>query len=621
MGRMPGSGSAAAIADYGFLSDCQGAALVSRDGSVDWWCPPRFDAPSVFTRLLDPDAGHWSITPFGDYTVSRRYLERTMVLQTDFRTEAGTARLTDALLLGPGERDHDIGLTSPHALVRHVEVLDGEVALDVEIAPRLEYGRVEPRATEVEGGISWIGAADRLRLSTDVHLRLDGPWALGRLQLAAGQTACFCLRHRSAGVTGSTVPPGESGTTGSVGTDASSRSDPASALADTAAAWQSWSDMHQTYDGPYREHVLRAGLLLQALTYQPTGAVIAAPTTSLPEVMGGEANWDYRFAWLRDASLTMRALWVAACPDEADRFFSWMADSMGGIAGVGEQPVPIMMGVAGEHDLSERTLRHLAGYRGSRPVRVGNTAWTQKQLDVMGEVLDSAWVLREQLTFEPSIRRFLRALADRTAMSWRDPDSGIWEGREGERHYLHSKILCWFALERAVQLADDIGASDDVARWAEVRDEIRDAVLDEGWSDEAKAFTGAFGSDHLDAAVLLLPIVGFLPPDDERVLATLDTIERELGEGPFVRRWTGGDEEGAFLTCSFWLAEARAMGGQVQRAREIVDAVLGHANDLGLLAEEVNTSDGTLLGNFPQGLSHIALVNAAWAIAQAEAKG
>ncbi len=591
-------GVRASISDYALLADCQGSALVSRHGSVDWWCPPRFDAPSVFARLLDPAAGHWSIRPGAQHTSVRRYVEGTMVVETEFTTSDGVVRVTDALLLGAGERGHRIGFSSPHALVRRVDGLHGRVDVDVELAPRPEFGLVTPQVSERGGGIHWTGGADRLRLTADRALRVEAGRATGRFGLREGESAVFVLHHRHA-VDAEPAPL-----------------DGRAALDDTIAAWASWSEQHQGYEGPYRDHVVRSGLVLQALTYQPTGAVVAAPTTSLPEVLGGDANWDYRFGWLRDGSFTLKALWVAACPGEGRRFFDWIAASVGC---VGDGAMPVMLGVGGERDLTEHHLDHLVGYAGSTPVRVGNDAWAQKQLDVLGEVLESAWVLRDQLDdAPPALAELLRSLADRAATTWEEPDAGIWEGREGERHYLASKVMCWVALDRAVKLADRLGAEGDVHRWEAARDEIRAAILERGWNDSVKAFTGAFDSDHLDAAVLLLPLVGFLPPDDERVVATLDAIERELGDGPLIRRWTGADDEGAFVICSYWLAGARAMAGQADRAREIFEAVTGYANDVGLLSEEVERTDGSLIGNFPQGLSHIGLINAAWAIAETD---
>ncbi len=586
------------IGDYALLGDCQGAALVSLDGSVDWWCPARFDAPSVFARLLDPNAGHWSIRPRAEWTSTRRYVEGTMVVQTDFTTASGVLRVSDALALGTGERGHRIGYASPHALVRHVEVVRGEVEVELELAARLEYGLVTPWLTSTPGGVEVSGGAERLTLTGDRPLSVEPGNVTARFALHQGDSAVFTLHHR--GVVDPVTAPQDGRT----------------ALQDTVAGWQSWTQAHQGYQGPYREQVMRAALVLQALTYQPTGAVIAAATTSLPEEVGGSANWDYRFGWLRDGSFTLKALWVAACPDEGQRFFDWIAASTGTI---GDGLVPVMFGAAGEHDLTEHRLDHLAGYAGSRPVRVGNDAWTQKQLDVLGEVLECAWVLRDHLgELSPPTAAFLRSLADRAAATWREPDAGIWEGREGERDYLTSKVMCWVALDRAINLADRLGDEADVTRWESAREEVRAAILARGWNEEVQAFTGAFDSDHLDAGVLLLPIVGFLPGDDERVVATLDAIERDLSKDGLVQRWTSSGDEGAFVICSYWLAAGRAMAGQVERAREIFDTVTGYANDVGLLSEEIHLSDKALIGNFPQVLSHIGLINAAWAISQAE---
>jgi GH15 family glucan-1,4-alpha-glucosidase len=600
----PGQGSPSStvsrIADYALLGDSHGAALVSGRGSVDWWCPQRFDAPSVFTRLLDAAAGHWRIAPTDASTVTRRYVEGTMVLETDMVTHQGATRLTDALVLGAGEREHEVGYGSPHVLVRRIEGLRGEVDVEMELIVRPEYGLVMPSVTAAEGRVEIAGGADRLTLTCDrpVQVQPERGAVVGAFTVAEGDTVVLALHHRRAA--DATVP----------------LLDGAAALTDTVEGWQSWTTEHAGYEGPYRDQVMRSGLVLQALTYRPTGAVMAAATTSLPEVPGGQANWDYRFGWLRDGSFTLKALWVAACPDEGERFFDWMARSCGPLDG---RDAPVMLGAGGEHDLTERALDHLAGYGDARPVRVGNDAWTQKQLDVYGEVLECAWVLHDQLELaSPTTKRLLRALADRAAETWQQPDAGIWEGREGDRHYVTSKVMCWVALDRALRLADRIDATDHVDRWEAAREQIREAVLAEGWSDEREAFTGAFGSGHLDAGVLLIPSVGFLGPEDPRVLSTLDAVEKELSRDGLVQRWTGSGDEGAFVICSYWLAAARAMAGQVDRAREIFDAVTSHANDLGLLAEEIDLATGAQLGNFPQGLSHIGLINAAWEITKAE---
>jgi GH15 family glucan-1,4-alpha-glucosidase len=396
------------ISEYALLGDCHGAALVSSAGSVDWWSPQRFDAPSVFTRILDPGAGHWHIAPTETRTVTRRYVEGTMVLETEMVTDHGSIRLTDALLLGAGERGHQLGWDSPQVLVRRVEGLSGQVNVELKLLTRPEYGLVMPSLTASDGLVEISGGADRLTLTSTrpVQIDPDRGRAHATYVVVEGDSIVFTLHHRQAGDAAAALLDGRV------------------ALADTVAGWQSWTTAHRGYDGAYREEVMRSALVLQALTYRPTGAVVAAPTTSLPEVAGGTANWDYRFGWLRDGSFTLKALWVAACPEESERFFDWIAQSCGPLDG---RDVPVMLGARGERDLSERTLDHLSGYNGARPVRVGNDAWRQNQLDVYGEVLDSAWILRDKLQFGASTTtRLLRSLADRAAETWQQRDAGIW---------------------------------------------------------------------------------------------------------------------------------------------------------------------------------------------------
>ncbi|MBA3263091.1 MAG: glycoside hydrolase family 15 protein [Thermoleophilaceae bacterium] len=585
------------MADYALIGDCHSAALVARDGSIDWWCAPRFDSPSALARLLDPAAGHFAVRPIEPYEVQREYVEDTMVLRTTFRTASGTLRLTDALALEHGARGHDIGLRSPHAIVRLAEALAGRVEIAVEFAPRPEYGLVVPVLERVEAGVRTRGGASALLLATGVQLDIEDATASAHPMLAEGERAAFAVHH---GLPRSRFEP----------------VDPARALEDTVAGWRSWVAGHEGYKGPYRDAVNRSALVLQALTYQPSGAIVAAPTTSLPEIPGGEANWDYRFAWLRDASLTLRALWVAACPHESQRLFNWMAAAVGLQR---DRQVQIMFGVEGERDLSEHQLDHLAGYGGSRPVRVGNEAWRQRQLDVMGEVLEAAHILRDQLDpDDPLTTSFLCDLAERAAAGWRDTDAGIWEGREGERHYTSSKLMCWVALDRAVKLAPQLGPAARAEAWATARNEIRTAILEQAFDERGGVYAGAFGSDRLDASVLLMPIMGFLPAGDERMRATIDAVDRDLSHGGLVKRWSGaGEDEGAFVICSFWLANCLAQAGELDRAREVFEHVLGHANDVGLLAEEIDPRSGALLGNFPQAFSHVGLTTAAWSIDQA----
>jgi GH15 family glucan-1,4-alpha-glucosidase len=381
--------------------------------------------------------------------------------------------------------------------------------------------------------------------------------------------------------------------------------------------------MHQSYDGPWADLVHMSGRVLYALTYYPTGAIVAAPTTSLPEAPGSSRNWDYRYAWVRDASFTLQALWVAACPDEADRFFEYLAQAAASQVRSGCD-LQVVFGIGGERDLSERELPHLAGWRGSAPVRVGNGAWSQRQIDVYGELLDAVHRLPDQLdALGPTTRHFFADLADAAATRWTEKDQGIWEIRGEPQHFVYSKLMCWVALDRAIALAERLDAADRVVRWKAVREQIAEAILAQGWSDTAGAFTQAFGSDALDASNLMMVISGFLPATDLRMRATIDAIaERLTDDHGLVYRYRAADglpgEEGTFLLCTFWLAEALALAGQVGRATETMERAIAFANDVGLLSEEVDAERGELLGNFPQAFSHIGLVNAAWAIARAQ---
>jgi alpha,alpha-trehalase len=599
------------IAAHALLSDCHSAALVTTDGSVDWMCFPRFDSPSVFGRLLDERAGHWSIRPAGGYTASRRYLDRTLVLETRFETPTGVLVLVDALATGPDNRGHAIGKGAPHLLIRSVACTAGTVDVDVEFAPRPEYGLLRPLLSHVDSGVTTRGGAEWLVLSSPVPMHLEASTATARPTVHAGETLPFAL-HRS--------------TLEQQPARVWAPDEIAAKLDATIAAWRSWSHLHQTYDGPWRDLVLHSGRVLQALTYQPSGAIVAAPTTSLPEGVGGERNWDYRYSWVRDASFTMEALWVAACPDEANDFFAFMTTAAAAAVGP-DTPLQIMFGIGGEHDLTERTLPHLSGWRDSRPVRVGNGAWSQQQIDVYGELLGAAHRLADQIgAMDDDMRAFLVALADTAAERWREKDQGIWEVRGEPRHFLYSKVMCWVALDRAVKLAGRLRAGEKVDAWKAAQDEIWETVVREGWNESVGAFTQYFGSTDLDASNLMMPIVGFLPADDPRMLSTVDAIAQRLTDerGLVYRYRTEGGvdglagEEGTFLLCTFWLAQALAQSGQVQRARTVFELAVGYLNDVGLLAEEIDPATGELLGNFPQAFSHIGLVNAAWAISEAE---
>ena len=596
------------IADYALISDCQSAALVSSEGSVDWLCFPRFDRPSVFARLLDQDAGHWSIHPAGVLEAKRSYVERTMAIQTTFRTADGKATLVDVMAVGEGEREHKLGAHSPHALLRRLTCDEGSVEINIEYAPRPEYGLIFPFLTAVDGGIHARGGADVLLLSSPIAFEIDGSNANAHISLTQGQSVAFALHHKQSWEEQPGVRNQEQITT---------------RIDDTIRGWQTWSEIHQGYEGPWRDLVHTSGLVLQALTYQPTGAIVAAATTSLPEEVGGERNWDYRYAWVRDSSLTLEALWVAACPDEATDFFSYMAGASATQLRRGSD-LQIMFGVGGERDLSERTLPHLSGWRNSRPVRVGNGAWDQRQIDVYGELLNAAYRLSDQWkVLDPATREFLVEVADAAAVRWEETDQGLWEQRGEPQHFLYSKLMCWVALDRAIHLAARLEAEDRIGMWTKTRDEIKDAILQRGWNDRAQAFTQTFGSEDLDAANLMMPIMGFITAKDPRMLSTIRATEERLtDEHGLVYRYKSHDglegEEGTFLLCTFWLAQAQALAGELNRARTTFESAIAYANDVGLLAEEVDPTTKELLGNFPQAFSHIGLINAAWAIAQAE---
>jgi alpha,alpha-trehalase len=599
------------IGEYALLSDRRSAALVSRDGSVDWLCVPRFDGPSVFCRLLDPAGGHFAIRPVGEFQVSRRYVEQTLVLETTFTTARGTAVLTDTLSVGRNERGHDLGAHSPGALLRSLACTRGEIQVEVSYAPRPEYGLIHPVLMPVPGGVGARGGASRLFLSTSAGFGVDDATATARVGLAAGEVAVFALEHGH--MAGPALAPWTA-------------DEITGRLDDTVQAWRSWSAIHQNYEGPWRELVHHSGRVLQGMTYARTGAIVAAPTTSLPETIGGGRNWDYRYTWVRDASLTMDALWVAACPDEANKFFAFLANSAGAGLPRGAD-LQIMFGIGGEWDLSERELPHLAGWRGSRPVRVGNGAWLQRQLDVYGELLGAAQRLVDELgQLDTVTRRFLTAVADTAAARWREKDHGIWEIRGEPRDFLYSKLMCWVAMDSAIALAGRLGAEGRVADWGSTRDEIRAAILTRGWSERAGAFTQAFGSEELDASSLMLLITGFLPADDPRMKATIKAIaERLTDDRGLVYRYLTHDgldgAEGTFLLCTFWLAQAQALAGDVEAATATFERAVAAINDVGLLAEEVDPRNGEMIGNFPQAFSHIGLINAAWAITEAQQRG
>ncbi len=600
------------IADYGLLADCNSAALLNRDGSIDWLCMPRYDSPGIFSRILDPAAGHWSIRPAGSFEVERRYLPGTLVIETTFTTESGSVRLRDAMAFAEGQRGHELGFDAPHEVLRSVEGVEGRVELEMELAPRGEYGLVMPLFRAEDGGGRTFGGPNRVAVRAGVPVEIAEATMRASFEVGERQTIGFSMRW---------IPVEEADPAPPTAADRVPER-----IADVVEAWRSWEAEHDVYEGPHKELVRQSSRVLKGLTYRPTGAIVAAPTTSLPETVGGERNWDYRFSWIRDSSLTLEALYIGACSDEAEEFVSFMTSSAGGRAGEGS--LQIMYGIGGEHDLSERTLPHLRGWRDSSPVRVGNGAWHQVQLDVYGELLNSLHLYSERLgELHPEIQAFVADLADTAARRWRETDSGMWEMRGDPRHHLSSKVLCWTALDRAIKLAPSLGEHAKVDEWTKARDEIREAVLERGWSEKRQAHAQSFDSDELDAAQLLMPILGFVPATDERMRSTIEAIARDLTEDGLVLRYRNEEglnadgltgEEGTFVICSFWLVSCLAQAGEVERAEGLFDQLAGYANDLGLLAEEIDTANGEQLGNFPQAFSHIGLIIAAYAIDKAK---
>src|SRR3954449_13321021 len=444
-------GASTPIGEYGLLADCNSAALVSRDGSIDWLCLPRYDADAIFARILDPDGGHWSIRPAGDYAVERRYVPGSLVIETTFTTADGVVRVRDAMAFAPGQRGHDLGYDAPHEVLRSVEGVSGSVELVMELVPRPEYGLVRPLIRIVDGGAKTFGGPNRIEVASCAPLELRDAGMHASFAVNEGQRLGFAIAWMS---------PERRDPPRPTAPDAV-----AERVDDVVDAWRSWEAEHDVYAGPHRDLVRHSARVLKGLTYRPTGAVVAAPTTSLPETVGGERNWDYRFSWIRDSSLTLEALYIGACTDEAEDFVSFMTSSAGGGAGDAHS-LQIMYGIGGEHDLAERTLEHLPGWRDSAPVRVGNGAWNQTQLDVYGELLDALHLYSQRLgELHPEIQRFVAELADAAARRWRETDSGIWEMRGEPRHHLSSKVMCWTALDRAVKLAPKLGIHARVDAW------------------------------------------------------------------------------------------------------------------------------------------------------------
>ena len=585
------------IGDYGFLADCHSAALVSRSGSIDWCCMPRLDHGPMFGRILDWDRGGFCrIGPTGDHEVERRYLEGTLVLETTFRTEGGAVRLTDCFVMRPGGRSDPA-----RQLLRVVDGVEGSVELEARVVPRFEYGVSLPWIRPYADG-QWcaLGGDDGLVISGDLRFEPDD-----RADLAAVFTVSEGDRLRVS-ILYAQPEDIDDGPEEVVGTDELDRR-----LQETVDWWRAWAERGSQGVGRGPDAVQRSALVLKGLTIARTGAIAAAATTSLPEVPGGRQNWDYRYSWVRDSTWAVRALFELHHDREADGFRRFMERTVAGSL----DDLNTIYGLGGEHFLSELELDHLEGYRGARPVRMGNRAALQQQFDIYGELLELAWEWHER-GHEPDEHywEFLRELADTAAEVWRRPDRGIWELRQDPEHYVHSKVMCWAAVDHGLRLAEECGLEAPTERWEKARDEIREVIEKYGYDEERGVFVRILFGAELDGALLLLPRVGFVDYEDDRMVRTVDAIRKELDHDGLIRRFPTPQNEGAFLPCSFWLAECLARQGRADEAGDVFERACGTANDLGLFSEEYDPDSDEMLGNFPQALTHLSHISAALAL-------
>jgi GH15 family glucan-1,4-alpha-glucosidase len=604
------------IAEYAFLSDCETAALVAPSGNVEWMCLPRMDSPSVFGSILDRRAGGFRFGP-DDMTVpaARRYLPGTMVLETSWGTRTGWIIVRDVLLIGPWHHDHELSEThrraptdydADHVLLRTVRCVNGEVQLVLQCEPRFDYGREAGRWSYTgnsyhEAVVVADGTDIKLSLTTDLRLGFEGPRALARTLLKEGDSH-FCALSWSEHEAPRTY-------------DEAYRR-----LVWTAHHWQHWLARGEFPDHPWRTHLERSALTLKGLTFAPTGALVAAPTTSLPETPGGERNWDYRYSWIRDSTFTLRALYALGFDWEANDFFCFVAD----VAGRDEE-LQIMYGIGGERDLTEQILYHLDGYLASRPVRIGNDAYHHQQHDVWGAVLDSVYIhTKSRDQFEERLWPLLKKQVEAALRHWNEPDRGIWEVRGDPKHFTSSKVMCWVAADRGARLARMREDQELADEWEAAAAEIHADICTNG-VDERGVFTQHYDTDALDASLLLMTLVEFLPPDDPRIVATVNAIANELTVDGLVLRYRVKEtddglsgEEGSFTICSFWLVYALVEIGEVSRAQQLCEKLLSFASPLGLYAEEIDPHSGRHLGNFPQAFTHLALINAVMHLMRAE---
>jgi alpha,alpha-trehalase len=584
---------------YALIGDAGTAALVSDTGSIDWMCLPRFDSDPVFARLLDPSAGHFSVAPVGRFTSSRRYLPGTAVLETTFETPDGRI-VVDDLFAARHIRAKHRGLSPFRPLIRRVRGIGGRVRIGIEVAPRDAFGARVPRMA-TNGALlrADVGGRSLLVRGPAEWSASGGGVARSELEVEAGGTAFVTTSFAGRDVGVMPYTPALAGTV----------------FDETVAFWRDWSGRASGH----RPGVAASAVVLKLLTFAPSGGILAAPTTSLPEAPGGDRNWDYRYVWVRDASWTAAALQSLGYDDEAEAYLTWAMNAMR----TSRPRIRSLSTLYGSGSVAEREIAHLRGYHDSRPVRRGNAAADQRQLDNWGHVVDIAYVLaRRRDGLDRDTSDAVASLVEFVARHWREPDQGMWEVRSAPEHFVHSKVMAWLALDRGVRLAREFGLRGPAGRWARERDAVRSAVLDRGVDPRTGSFVRSFGSSDVDASLLLIATTGFLPPSDARLSATIDAVREGLGQADLVVRYRAPDglegNEGAFVACSFWLAQALAMAGRRDEALDVFDRTVARSSDVGLLPEEIDVETGEFLGNYPQALSHIALVNAAVALDRAE---
>ena len=595
------------IADYAIIGDARTAALVASDGSIEWCCCPRFDSPAVFCRLLDAGkGGYYRVGPATAHTSSRSYVGETNVLATTFTTDTGRIRVTDFMPMGTNTGSSRTSTEDSHRILRLIEGVAGTVECEVRFRPTFGFAAEHTEVQPCEGGAVARSRDELLVLGCPIPLHNDVSSSVsGRKTIAVGERVWIAMTYRA----------GRAPTASDF--DLTQCDDQ---LEDTLRFWRSWSDAC-TYGGPYHPLVRRSALALKLLTFAPTGALVAAPTTSLPEVIGGVGNWDYRYTWLRDAAMSLDALMLIGYHEEAERFFDWIENLCLRCTG----GLQIMYSIDGSPTPPEKTVDHLEGYCASRPVRVGNGAAHQTQLDVYGHVIDAVSICHDRrgVPISAGLWSMLRQLAEQAAARWREPDHGPWEVRSERRHYLYTKLFCWVALDRAMRIAEQRGESGrHIERWRGERDELRRTILERGFDAHIGAFTYVFNDPALDAGGLVVPLVNFLAPNDLRVRSTMRRIREQLtADGLVYRNFTPELRgEGTFTLCSFWLVENLILAGRLDEARALFERIASHASDMGLLSEEIDAATGQLLGNYPQGYSHLAQIRTAVRLAEAEAE-